>query len=117
MDRQEAKNLRNGGEHALVEAEENVGDLAATNAGLTEHLHQTKVGEVADEGASLVGEGERITPEEPLEADDRDGHERQQYQRESRLAPGKTAIEKADSGNHEQHKGRTGQDPGKITRL
>ena len=115
--RQKGKSLRDGCEHALVEAEQDVGDLAAANAGVTENLHETKVGEVTDEGAALMGEGERVTPEEPLKSDDRDRHERKQDQREGRLAPGKTAVEKADSGNHEQHKGRAGHDPGKITGL
>lgn len=71
----ERKYVRDSSEHALIEAEKKVRDLAAANAWLGEGLHETKVGEVADVGASGVGEGERVTPEEPLKPYDGYRHE------------------------------------------
>lgn len=51
------ENLRDGGEHALVQAEQDVGDLGATDRGLSEGLHEAEVGKVADEAAAGVREG------------------------------------------------------------
>lgn len=65
---------RNSGEHALVQTEEQVGYLGAADAGLAQHLHEAEVGEVTDEGAARVAEGQGVAPEEPLEADDGDAH-------------------------------------------
>lgn len=73
---------RDGSEHALVQAEQDVGQLGAAHAGLAQHLHQSKVGKVTDEGASRVGEGERVAPEEPLESSHGDRDQRQPNQRQ-----------------------------------
>ena len=108
---------RDGSEHALVETEEDVGDLGAADAGLAQHLHETKVGEVSDVGAAGVGEAERVAPEEPLEARDGDRHQRQPYERQRRLATGQAAVEEADARDHEQHEGRRRQDPRDIAGL
>jgi len=70
---------------------------------LTEDFHEAKVGQVANEGAARVREGQGITPEEPLEAHDRNGHHGQPNQGQGGLAPGETAVEEADTGDHEQH--------------
>lgn len=48
---------RNGREHALVQAEEKVGNLGATDRGLGEGLHETEVAEIANIGAARMGEG------------------------------------------------------------
>lgn len=66
--------VRDGGEHPLVETEEEIRDMGAPNAGLAEDIHETKVGEVANEGAAGVREGQGVTPEEPLKADNSYGH-------------------------------------------
>lgn len=40
-----------------------------------------------------MGESQRIAPEEPLKGDDSRRHNRQPYQRKSRLAPRETRVE------------------------
>ena len=111
------ENARDGSEHALVDAEQDVGDLGATDAGLGQHVHQAKVGEVSDVGAAGVGEAEREAPEEPLEARDGYRHQRQVYERQGGLATGQAAVEEADARNHEQDEGRGRQHPGDIAGL
>lgn len=70
----DGKSWRDGGEHALVQAEQQVRDLGAADAGLAQDLHEAEVGQVTDEGAASVTKGKRITPEEPLETDDSYAH-------------------------------------------
>jgi hypothetical protein len=53
-----------GGEHGLVEAEEESGDLGRTDGGSVEDVHETEVLEVANVGVG-TGEGEGVAPEEP----------------------------------------------------
>lgn len=62
-----------------------------------------------------MGEGQGVTPEEPLESHNGDGHQRQPNQSQSRLAAGKTTVEKTNTGDHEQYKTSAGHDPGEIT--
>lgn len=109
--------VRDGGEHALVQAEKQIRDLGPTDTGLAEDLHETEVAEVADVGAASVREGQRVAPEEPLEADDSNGHHGQPDERQRRLAPGETAVEETNAGHHEQHQCRRGHDPREITGL
>ncbi|KAJ8120267.1 hypothetical protein O1611_g10409 [Lasiodiplodia mahajangana] len=76
-DNKEGSYSRNGGEHALEEAKEKVGNLGATDRGLGEGLHETEVGEIADVGAAGVREGQTVTPEEPLEVNHGDRQHRE----------------------------------------
>lgn len=69
------KGYRDGGEHALVDGEHEVGDSVGAHRGAGEDAPEAEIGEVTDEGAGGVGEGERVTPEEPLEGRDRRGHD------------------------------------------
>lgn len=64
-----------------------------------------------------MGEGERVTPEEPLETDDRYTHHGQPDEGEGGLAAGEARVEEADAGNHEKDEGGGGDDPGKVTGL
>lgn len=104
----------NGGEHALVQAEEQIGDLGAADGGLREGLDQRKVGQITNEGAAGVGERQGISPEEPLEADDCYAHHGEPDERECRLATGQARVEEADTGDHEQDQGGRGHDPGEV---
>jgi hypothetical protein len=97
--------IRDGRKHALVEAKEQVRHLGAADAGLAQYLHQAKVGEVPDVGAARVGEGERVAPEEPLEADDGYRYQGQPYQRQGGLSACKTTVEEADARHHEEDEG------------
>lgn len=81
---------RNSSEHALEDGEQKIWDFGAANRGLCQNILHTKVGQITDELSSSVGEGQRITPEEPLERNHTDGHDGQPYQRESRLATSET---------------------------
>ena len=61
-----------GAELHLVEGEEKVGDEGRTGTGDGECVHETEFPEVADEAVCCgVAEGQRVSPEVPLEADDR----------------------------------------------
>jgi len=64
-----------GCEHALVDGKHQIGDAGTSNGWSTEHVHVTKVIECANVLSSLVRKGERIAPEEPLEADNRRRHD------------------------------------------
>lgn len=85
--------LRDCGEHALIDCKEQVRDPLTADRGLGENVLESKVGEIADKFAGRVGESEGITPEEPLEGNDSGRHNRQPYQRKSRLATRKTRVE------------------------
>jgi hypothetical protein len=110
-------NARDGGEHALVEAEQKIRDLGTTNTGLAQDLHETEVAQVADESAARVRKGQGVAPEEPLEADDSYGHHGQPDQRQRRLPPRQTAVEETNARDHEQDKRRRGHDPCEVARL
>lgn len=109
--------IRNRGEHALVQTKEQVRDLGASHTGLTQDLHEAEVGQIANEGAAGVAEGQTIAPEEPLEPHDRYTHHGEPYQGKGRLATGKTAVEKTHARDHEQDQGRGGEDPCEVARL
>lgn len=61
-------------EHFLVDAEKDRGDSGGSDGWLGKDVLQGKVLQIADESRSSVGEGERETPEEPLERTHGDGH-------------------------------------------
>lgn len=60
--------IRDGSEHALEQAEQQVRDLCASHTGLAQHIHETKVGQITDKGATSMTEGQAVTPEKPLES-------------------------------------------------
>lgn len=63
-----------GGEHALVDGEEQVGEPRGGDGWGAQHTLEAEVGQVSDEGAGRVREGQRVAPEEPLEGRDGRGH-------------------------------------------
>lgn len=87
-----------GREHALVDGEEEVGDLVGAHGRAGEDVHEAEIREITDERAGGMGEGQRVAPEEPLEACDGGGHDGEPYQRQGRLAPSKTRVEEARVG-------------------
>jgi len=61
-----------GAELHLVESEEKVGDKRRAGTGYGESVHETEFPEVADEAVGRgLAECKRVSPEVPLEADDR----------------------------------------------
>lgn len=63
------------------------------------------------------GEGERETPEIPLEDDDGERHHDNPEHGESRLSSSKTGVEKGDTGNHDKDETGREDDEGLVTRL
>lgn len=54
---QEVQYSRDGGEHALVDGEQQIGDLGAPNRGSAQDIAESNVIEVADKLASRVRKG------------------------------------------------------------
>ena len=88
--------LRYRSEHALVDGEEEIGNLMTTNRRRRQGIPESNVVEVADEFPRSVREGERVAPEEPLEGGDAGRHHREPYQRQSRLSTSKSGVEEAE---------------------
>lgn len=66
-DQRHWKNSRNSGEHALENAEQDIRDMSTSYGRGSQHIPQPNVLQVTNVFSSRVGEGERVTPEEPLE--------------------------------------------------
>lgn len=77
-----------GGEHALVDSEQQVGDLGRADGGGGQHVAEAEVLEVTEELACRVREGQRVAPEEPLEGDDGGGHDGEPDEGEGGLPAG-----------------------------
>ena len=60
------EDVRDGGEHALVNTKHECGNTGRTDGRLAIDPPESKVLEVTDVCIGTVAEGERITPEEPL---------------------------------------------------
>lgn len=70
------RDSRDGGEHALVDGEEEIGDFGASHGRRAQDVSESNVIEVADVLASRVGKGQGIAPEKPLETDQSGRHQR-----------------------------------------
>lgn len=58
---------RNSSEHSLEDGEQEIGNLVTSYGRRSQNTLEAEVVEVTDVAAGCVGEGQRITPEEPLE--------------------------------------------------
>lgn len=85
----------NRSEHALVHGKQQIGNLSRSHGGSCENISEANVVQVAEELAGTVGEGERVTPEEPLEGDHGCGHDGEPDERQGGLSPCQTGIEEA----------------------
>lgn len=72
-------NVRDGREHALVDGKEQIGDLGAAHGGSCQHVPETNVIQISNEGIGAFRKGERIAPEEPLKRHHAHRHTRQPY--------------------------------------
>jgi hypothetical protein len=81
------------------------------------HALETKLVQIADEAAGTGTEGERVSPEIPLECDDRAGEHAGPDEGQSGLSACETGVEESESRNHDQHHGRSHDDESLITRL
>lgn len=88
-------NSRNTGKHALEDSEEEIWHLGATHRWGSQYIPESEVLQITNVCTSGVGEGQRVSPEEPLEGYDADGHDREPYQREGGLAASETGVEEA----------------------
>jgi hypothetical protein len=86
-------------------------------AGSTKNTLKTESVEVANEAAGAGTKGQRVTPEVPLECDDRGGEHAGPDEGEGGLSARKTRVEERETRNHDQHHGRSHDDEGLVTRL
>ena len=93
-----SKCYSDGGEHALVDSKQEIGNLARAYGRSGQDIAEPDVFQVTDVLARSVGERERETPEEPLEGDDCSCHDGQPDQGQRRLSPSETGIEEAVEG-------------------
>jgi hypothetical protein len=91
----DCKSYCDGCEHALVDSKHKIGDLRRSNRWCSEDISEAKVFQVTNVFAGSVGEGERITPEEPLEGDHSRGHNREPDEGQGGLPSSETGIEEA----------------------
>jgi hypothetical protein len=75
--------LRDGSEHCLVPCIQEIRKSSAANRGLSKYILEAEVVKSTNELAGVVGEGKRVTPEEPLERDNSGSHDRKPDERES----------------------------------
>ena len=72
--------------------------------------------EVSDEAiCSGRRESQRVTPEIPLEGDDRERCHTGPNQTQGRLSPCKTGVQEAQARRHEEYHGRSHDDEGLVT--
>src|SRR3970040_1274079 len=70
--------------------------------------------QVADDAALSGAEGERVTDDDPQNADERD-HDEALHDRAQRvLGAGKAGVEETEAGRHEHDEGGGGGDPARI---
>ena len=94
---------RDGREHELVDAEHDGRNACTADARLCQDAFETEMREVTQERACGLRECERVSPEEPLEADDCDTHHADPYHRKCILSPQETRVEEADTWNHQPY--------------
>jgi hypothetical protein len=90
-----SKSHGNSSEHALIDSEEEIGNLGGANRGGSESVTETNILQITDEFACGVRESKGVTPEEPLEGNDSRSHDGQPDEGQSRLAASQTRIEEA----------------------
>lgn len=110
-------NVRDCCEHSLVQTEQQVWNLGAAHTGLGQHVHQAKVGEVANVSTTRMAESQGVTPKEPLEPDNCYAHHRQPDEGQGRLPSCQTAVEETHARHHEQDEGGGGEDPCEVAGL
>lgn len=112
--RADHQNGGGGGEHALEQTEQDVWH-GRDNGGSAEHLHQTEVQQVAQEGrAGGVGEDERVAPEEPLERGKTGGHDGRPQKRQRVLFSTEARVQQPNARNHNPHQSRRDTNPDHV---
>ncbi len=70
--------------------------------------------QAADEPALAGAEAERVTEQDPLQADEGDRAEAVHERRQHVLAPHQSSVEQAERRRHEQHHGGRDEHPGRV---
>src|SRR5207245_5147584 len=76
---------------------------------------QSEVVQAPDERIEGRTEGERVPPQGPDQADDREDGEALGDRRDEVLSPNKPAVEEAERGRHDHDKGRGRDDPRDVS--
>lgn len=93
--------IRDRREHALVDGEEEIRDLGAPNRRLGQDTFEAEVRKIPNVRTCSMGEGEGVSPEEPLERYDTYRHQGEPDEGESGFPTREAGVEKAHSRNHE----------------
>lgn len=107
-----------GARKYLIESIKNIRDQRRTRARISQSLHQAKVAQISDISiGGGRGKSQRITPEVPLEGNNRErGHTGPDHT-QSGLSTSKTGVKETETGDH-HHNHRGGHDDiGLVTRL
>ena len=99
----------------LVERVEQLRNQRRSLARGTKNAFETEPVEVADESACTGAESERISPEVPLESDDRGGKHTRPDEGQSGLSARETGVEEGQTRNHDHDHGRGHDDEGLVT--
>ena len=108
---------REHGKHHLVDAVDKLRDSSAARAVLHVDVYQAKVLEVSDKRAGRITERERETPEEPLERCDCHHGQRHPEHAERILPTQQAGVEKADTGDHDEHQAGRHEDPRNVAQV
>ena len=92
---EEVGDLRDGGKHALVDGEHEVGYPGTSHTRLREDISEADVLEITDIFASGMRKGEGVAPEEPLKRCHARRHHAEPNQRQGRFPPSQARVEKA----------------------
>jgi hypothetical protein len=101
----------------LVERVQELRNQRRTLAGSTKYALKTEPIEVANEAAGSRTESKRVSPEIPLEGDDRSREHTRPNQGQGGLSASKTGVEEGQTGNHDHDHGRGHNDVGLVTRV
>jgi hypothetical protein len=99
----------------LVERVEKLRDERRSLARSTKNALETEPVEVANKATCTRAESKRISPEVPLESDDRGRKHTRPDEGQSGLSARKTRIEEGQTGNHDHDHGRGHEDVGLVT--
>lgn len=100
----------------LIERVQELRNKRTAWARSTKHALQAKLVEVANKSVRAGAKGKRVSPEVPLEGDDRRGEHTRPDEREGRFSARKTRVEESQTRNHDHDHGRSHENVGLITR-
>lgn len=103
----------NGSKHTLVDHVEDIGH-GRDDGGSTQAVLEAKVLKSTNELVGVVGKGQRVAPEEPLEGNEGRTHNGGPQQRHRVLLTGQSRVQQTDTGNHDPDQGGGGHNPDHV---